>query len=82
MVGRRQESHDIIALWHQTPLDNVGHGIPSSSLGSTHNWRTLGVAFHHIPWKAYTLEQRGVWHVIFAIRQHPRLDVVGLGMPA
>ena len=81
MVGRRRESHDIITLWHHTPLDNVGHGIPSSPLGSTHNWTTLGVAFHHSPWKAYTLEQRGVWHVIFAIGQHPRLDDVGRGIP-
>ena len=82
MIRRRRASLDIIALWHHTPLDDVGHGMPSSTLGGTLDWTMLGAACHHSPWKAYTVEHCGVWHVIFAIRQHPRLDVVGLGMPA
>ena len=58
MVGRRRVSHDLIALGQHTPSDITGHFMPSSSLGSTHDWTTLGVERIQSHYKAYTIEQR------------------------
>ena len=58
MVGLRRAWHDIIAFRHHTLSNNVGQGMPSSPLGSTHSRMMSGVACHHSPWTANTIEQR------------------------
>ena len=58
-VGRCQAWHAIIALGRKTQSNNVGRGMPSSPLGSTHGRTTSGVACHHRLWAAQTVEQRG-----------------------
>ena len=51
MVGLRRAWHDIIALGQHTRSNDVGRGMPSSPLGSTHGRTTSGVACHHHPWQ-------------------------------
>ena len=46
-VKRRRAWHAIIALGRQTRSNDVGCGMPSSPLGSTHSRTTSGVACHH-----------------------------------
>ena len=80
---QRQAWHDIPAFGQHTrsdfrrdmrspPLNNtqsndVGRGMPSSPLGSTHGRTTSGVACHHSPWTANTVERRRAWQPIIAI---------------
>ena len=49
-VGWRRASHAIIALGQHTRSNDIGRGMPSSHLGSTHGRTTLGVACHHRLW--------------------------------
>ena len=46
-VERRRAWHAIIALGRQPQSNDVGHGMPSSPLGSTHGRTTSGMACHH-----------------------------------
>ena len=46
-VKRCRPWHAIIALGQHTRSNNVGRGMPSSPLGSTHGRMTSGVACHH-----------------------------------
>ncbi|WP_353802562.1 hypothetical protein [Acinetobacter baumannii] len=48
--------HDITAFGQHTRLNDVGRGMPSSPLGSTHDQTTSGVACHHRRWAAHTIE--------------------------
>ena len=48
-IERRRAWHTIIAHGWQTLSNDVGRGMPSSPLGSTHGRMTSGVAFHHGP---------------------------------
>ena len=66
-VGRRRTWHAIIASWQHTRSNDVGRGIPSSPLGSTHGRPTSGVACHHRLWEAQTSERRRAWHAIIAL---------------
>ena len=50
-AGRRRAWHAIITLGQQTRSNDVGRGMPSSPLGSTHGRTTSGVACHHHPWQ-------------------------------
>ena len=43
MVGLRRAWHDITALGQRTPSDDVGRGMTSPPLDSTHGWTTSGV---------------------------------------
>ena len=74
--------HDITVLEQHTQLDDVRRDMPSSPLGSTHGRTTSGVAFHHGPWTANTVERRRAWQSIIAFGQHIRLNDVGRGMPS
>ena len=79
-VGRRRAWHAIIAFGKHTGSNDVGCGMPSSPLGSTHGRTTSGVACHHRLWEAHTVERRRVWHAIIAFGQHTRFNDVGHGM--
>ena len=50
--------HSIIALVKHTWLDDVGHDIPLSPLGSTHCWMMSSMAFHHLPREEHTVGRR------------------------
>ena len=79
-VERRRVWHDIIAFEQHTQLNDVGRGMLSSPLGSTHGRMTLGVACHHRLWAAQMVERRRAWHEITALGLHRRSDNVGCGM--
>ena len=81
-VGWRRASHAIIALGQHTRSHDVGGGMPSSPLGSTHGRTTSGVACHHSPWTANTVKRREAWHAIIAFGKHRRLDGIGHCMPS
>ena len=69
------------AFGQHTRSNDVGRGMSSSPLGSTHVRATSGVACHHRLW-AHTVERRRAWHAIFAFLQHTRSNDVGRGMPS
>ena len=81
-VGRCRALHAIIAFGHHIQSNDVGRGMPSLPLGSTHGRTTSGMACHHIPWTTNTVEQRWAWHAITAFGQHIRSNDVGRGMPS
>ena len=51
-------------------MDDVGRGMPSPHLGSTHSRTTSGVACHHSPWIENTTERRRALHDITTLGQH------------
>ena len=81
-VDRRRVWHAIIAFGQHTRLHNVGRGMSSSPLGSTHGRATSGVACHHRLWTAQTVNQRQAWHAIIAFGMQTRSNDVGLGIPS
>ena len=81
-VRRRRAWHAIIALGRQTPSNDVGGGMPSPLLVSTHSRTTSGVACHHRLWAAHTVGRRRALHAIIALGEHRRSDDVGRGMPS
>ena len=80
-VRRRRAWHAIIALGRQTPSNDVGGGMPSPPLVSTHSRTTSGVACHRLIWAAQTVGWGRAWHAIIALGQHKRSAVVGRDMP-
>ena len=72
IVERRRALHAIIAFGQHTQSNDVGHGMPSSPLGSTQDRTMSGVACHHRLWAAHTVGRRGAWHDITALRKHRR----------
>ena len=74
--------HDITAFGQHTQSNDVGHGMTSPPLGSTHGRMTSGIACHHRLWTAHTEERRRAWHDIITFGQHTRLNYVGRGMPS
>ena len=64
--------HNIAAFREHTQSDDVGRGMPSSPLGSTHCQTTKSVACHHRPWTRYTVGLRQAWHAIMDLNQHTR----------
>ena len=81
-VERRREWHHITAFGPHTRSNDVGCGMPSSPLGSTHGRTTSGVACHHSTWTTNTIEQSRAWHAITAFGQHTRSNDVERGMPS
>ena len=81
-VKRRRACRAIIVFGQHIRLIDVGRGMPSSPLHSTHGRATSCVACHHSPWTAQTVERRQAWHAIIAFRQHTRSDGVEHGMPS
>ena len=65
------------AFGQHTRSNDVGRGMSSSPLGSTHVRATSGVACHHRLWAVHTVERRRAWHAIIALGQHKRSAVVG-----
>ena len=51
--------------------------MPSSPLSSTNGRTTSGVACHHSPWTANTVERCRGWHDITSLGQHTRSNDVG-----
>uniref|UniRef100_A0A3Q7GSI8 Uncharacterized protein n=1 Tax=Solanum lycopersicum TaxID=4081 RepID=A0A3Q7GSI8_SOLLC len=72
----------IIAFRQHTRTKNIGHGMPSSPLGSTHEQTTSSVACHHRPWTAHTIRLLRAWHSIITLGLHMRLDDIGYCMTA
>ena len=54
-VKLRQAWHAITTFGQHTQSNDVGHGMSSSPLGSTHGRTTSGVACHHRLWTAHTV---------------------------
>ena len=81
-VERRRAWRAIIAFGQHIRSIDVGCGMPSSPLGSTHGCTTSGVACHHRLWATHTVERRRVWHAIIAFGQHRRSTNVRRGMPS
>ena len=79
-VERRRAWHAIIAFGKHTRSNDVGRGITSPPVDSTHGRITSGVTGHHLLLTAHSVEQRQVWHAISALGQHTRLDDVRRGM--
>ena len=73
-VERRRAWHAIIVFGQHKRSNDVGRGMPSSPLGSTHGRTTSGVECHHCHWAAQTVERRRAWHAIIAFEQ---ADTVG-----
>ena len=69
MIERRRAWHANIAFGLYRQSNSVGHGMPSLPLGSTDGRTASGVACYHRLWPAYTVERRGAWHDISALRK-------------
>ena len=72
----------ITALGLQAWSDDIGRGMTSSPLDSTHGRMTSGEACHHRLWTAHTVGLRRVSHDVTAFRQHTRPDDDGYGLPS
>ena len=72
--------HAIISHGRQTRSNDVGRGMPSSPLGSTHDRILSGMTCTHRLWTTHTVERRRAWHAIIAFGQHTRWNDVGRGM--
>ena len=81
-VERRRAWHYNTAFGQHTRSKDVGRGMPSSLLGSTHGRTSSGVACHHSPWMANTVERPQAWHAIIAFEQHKQSNDVKRGMPS
>ena len=79
-VKRRRAWHASIAFGQHTRSKDVGHGMPSSPLGSINGRTASGVACHCRPWTANTVEQSLSSHAIIDLERQPRLNNVGRGM--
>ena len=79
-VGRRQAWHAITALEKHTRSNDVGHGMTSPPLDSTHGRTKLAMTCHHCPCTARTVGRRQAWHAITALEKHSRSNDVGHGM--
>ena len=74
--------HEITTFGQHTRSNDSRRGIPSLPLGSTHGQTMSGVACHHSPWTAHSVERRRVWHAIIALGRQTRSDDVRLDMPS
>ena len=81
-VERRRAWHAIISFGQHTRSNDVGRGMPSSPLDSTHGRTTSGVAFHHGPLTTHTVKRRRAWHAIIALGRQTRSNNVRRDMPS
>ena len=72
--------HDIATFGRHTRSDDVGRGMQSSPLGSTHCRTTSDLACHYSPWTANNVLRRQAWHAIISFGQHKRSNDVGCCM--
>uniref|UniRef100_A0A494G8R2 Uncharacterized protein n=1 Tax=Solanum lycopersicum TaxID=4081 RepID=A0A494G8R2_SOLLC len=61
----------------RTMKDDIGRGMPSPPLDSTHGRITSSVACHNRPWTAHTVGRRRAWYEITALKLHAWLDYGG-----
>ena len=80
-VERRRAWHAIIAFGQHTRSNDVGRGMTSPPLDSTHGQTSSGVACFHRHWASHPVERRWAWHDITAFGQHTRSNDVGREMP-
>ena len=81
-VELRRAWHTIIAFGQHKRSNDVGHGMPSSPLGSTHGRTTSSVACQHRLKAAHTVERHRACHDITAFGQHTRSNDVERDMPS
>ena len=81
-VEKRREWLNITALRLHAQSDDVGRGMTSPTLDSTHSRMMSGVACHHRLWEAHTIEQCWGWHDINTFGKHLRSKDVGRDMPS
>ena len=81
-VRLRKALNAIITLVMNTRISNVGRGIPSSPVDSTHGWETSVVACHYRPWTAHTVGQHRASPAIIELGQHSQLNDFRHGMSA
>ena len=81
-IKRRRVWYAIISFGQHTRSNDVGRGMPSSPMGSTHDRTTSGMAGHHRLWVAQMVERHQAWHDITSLGQHTRSNNVGHGMPS
>uniref|UniRef100_A0A3Q7GQT2 Uncharacterized protein n=1 Tax=Solanum lycopersicum TaxID=4081 RepID=A0A3Q7GQT2_SOLLC len=74
--------HGRMALEKHTPLDDIGHMMPSSLLGSTYSGTTSSKTCHTHPWAADTVGQHQASHASIAFGNNKRSDYVLHGMPS
>ena len=79
-VERRRARYAITTFRQLTRSNHVGHGMPSSRLGSTHGPTTSGVACHHHLWEAQMVKRRQAWHDMIALGLHAQSNNVRHGM--
>ena len=53
MIGPRRAFNANMSLGQHKCSDDVGHGMPSSTFGSTRGWTTLSVKCNLRPWTAH-----------------------------
>ena len=70
MVERRRAWHAIFAFGQHTRSNDVGRGITSPPLESTHGRTTSGMTCHHRLLTAHSVERRQVGHAIIAVGQY------------
>ena len=81
IVGWRRAWHAIIALGRQTWSNDVGLGMTSPPLDSTHGRTTSGVASNRRLLVAHMVERHRAWHAIRVLRRQTRSNNVGRGIP-
>ena len=81
-VKLRRAWHAIIAFGKQKQMNDVGRGMQTSPLGSTHGQTTSGVACQHRLWATHMVERHRAWHDITSFGQRTQSNDVGLDMPS
>ena len=79
-VELRQAWHAIIAFGKHKKMNDVGRGMQTSPLGSTHGQTTSSVACQHRLWATHTVKRRRAWHDITSFGQCTRSNNVGRDM--
>ena len=77
----RRAWHAIIAFGQHTQSNDIGRGMTSSLLDSTHGHMKSGVTCHHYLWTAHTVglgRQHRAWHDITALGHYTRSYYVRL----
>ena len=81
-IERHRAWHASIALRQHTQTKDVGRGMTSPHLDSTHGRTTSGVTCHHCLLTAHTVERRWAWHAIITFGQNKWSDSFDHGMPS
>ena len=82
IVGRCRAWHAIIALGRKTWSNDIGLGMTSLPLDSTHGRTTSGVESNRRLLVAHMVEQHRTWHAIRVLGRQTRSNNVGRGMPS